>query len=82
MSNETIWDYINAWSKLPSYALMLLENLLEFLIYMAIIIGLILIMWGSIEWATSGPGFERRGTRRIINGVILLLIALAPKIIH
>ena len=82
MPDETIWDYINAWSKLPSYALTLLENLLEFLIYMAIIIGLILIMWGAIEWATSASGFERRGTRRIINGIIVLLIALAPKIIH
>ncbi len=78
-SNATLDDYINSWTKLPIKAIEWLKEIFTIIVYMAGIIGGIMIVWGAIEWATGYD--DTRGKRNIIRGAVLMLIALAPAII-
>lgn len=72
-------EYLSAWSNLPSIAEKLLTTMFNFLVYVAMFIGGIMVIWGAIEWAT---GYNETGGRRnIIRGVILLILSLAPLLI-
>jgi len=78
-SNATLDDYIDSWTKLPIKAIEWLKQIFTLIVYMAGIIGGIMIVWGAIEWATGYD--DNRGKKNIIRGAILMLIALAPAII-
>ena len=72
-------EYLSAWSNLPSIAEKILTTMFNFLVYVAMFIGGIMVIWGAIEWAT---GYNETGGRRnIIRGVILLILSLAPLLI-
>ncbi len=78
-TNTTLDDYINSWTKLPIKAIEWLKEIFTIIVYMAGIIGGIMIVWGAIEWATGYD--DSRGKKNIIRGAVLMLIALAPTFI-
>ncbi len=78
-TNITIDDYIRSWAELPDQAIFWLREIFLFLIYAAVFIGGIMIVWGAIEWATGYN--DTSGKRNIIRGVILMILALAPALV-
>lgn len=78
-NTTTFEDYVSAWSNLPEVAEKILAYMFSILVYMAMFIGGIMIVWGAIEWAT---GYNEVGGRRnIIRGATLLILSLSPLII-
>ena len=72
-------DYLSSWSNLPKLAEAIIENIFMFLVYIAVFIGSIMIVWGAIEWAT---GYNENGGRKnIIRGVVLVIISMAPVLV-
>ena len=56
-----------------------MENIFTFLVYIAVFIGGIMIVWGAIEWAT---GYNETGGRKnIIRGVVLVILSMAPVLV-
>jgi len=78
-TNITIDDYIRSWAELPDQAIFWLREIFLFLIYAAVFIGGIMIVWGAIEWATGYN--DTGGKRNIIRGIILMILALAPALV-
>ncbi len=75
----TIEDYFRAWSELPDRIIEWLKLAFLVIIYVAVFVGGIMIVWGAIEWATGYN--EMDGRRNIIRGIVLLVIALAPALV-
>jgi len=78
-TNIPIDDYIRSWAELPDQAIFWLREIFLFLIYAAVFIGGIMIVWGAIEWATGYN--DTGGKRNIIRGIILMILALAPALV-
>jgi len=78
-NTTTFDDYLSAWSNLPIVAEKILSSMFSILVYLAMFIGGIMIVWGAIEWAT---GYNETGGRRnIIRGAVLLILSLSPILI-
>jgi len=68
--------YLSSWSSLGELIIRILKLVFSYLIYIAMFVGGIMILWGAIEWATGYN--ETSGKKTIIKGAVLVLLALAP----
>ena len=74
----TLDTYIASWPLLLQKVLAWLKTFFNYIVYAALLIGGIMIVWGAIEWATGYN--EAGGKKSIIRGTFLVLLALAPVI--
>ena len=70
-------EYLDAWSKLPETLFSWMEKLFYYLVRLCIIAGILSIIWGILVELTDWGN----GRRRIITGIILVAVGIAPEII-
>ena len=75
MSEPT--DYMRAWAKLPELLFTWLDGAFFYLVRLCIMGGIISIIWGSIVELTEWSN----GRRRILMGIILVAIGMAPELV-
>jgi len=75
-STYTFDDYLRAWSNLPDLVVSWIKQFFLFLAYVSLFVGGIMIIWGSIAWATGYD--EHSGKKNIIRGIVLIVLSLAP----
>jgi len=73
-------DIIRSWKSLPAYFLSILQKAFLFLVYTAMFLGAFMIIWGIIEWMSGWN--EHSGKRNVVRGIILLVVSMAPSIVH
>lgn len=78
MSHEegSIDKLIESWFKLPKLIKKWFRQALLYMVSIGVFLGGIMVIWGAIQWATDyGPS---RGRSKIIKGISLIVISLAP----
>lgn len=77
--DDLIDRYLSAWSRLPDLIVSWLRKIIAVVLHIALLVGVILIVWGAIEWATALQ--PREGRRKIVRGVALIVLSLAPVLV-
>lgn len=73
---ENVEQLIESWFRLPKLIKSWFRKALLYMVSIGVFIGGIMVIWGAIQWATDyGPN---RGRSKIIKGVALIVISLAP----
>ena len=72
-NSEHLMNIIHSLSNLPSRLLDIIVEVIIFLIYLTMFFGILLLIWGIIEWSTGWN--EHGGKRNVIRGIILLAIS-------
>lgn len=75
MSEPT--DYMHAWAKLPELFFTWLDRAFFYLVRLCIIGGILSIILGIIVELTNWSN----GRRRIIMGIVLVSVGLAPELV-
>ena len=74
-SQSIIDDLLEKFLSLPQTIVLFIVEIILLLIYITMFIGLLLIIWGALEWLSGWN--EISGKKNIIRGVALLLLASA-----
>ncbi len=69
-------EYMHAWARLPELFFEWLDKAFFYLIRLCIIGGILSIIWGIIVELTDWGN----GRRRIIMGIILVSVGMAPEV--
>ena len=72
-SKEHLLDIVAKLKSVPVYLVEIIVRVIMFLIYLTMFFGLLLLVWGIIEWTTGWN--EHNGKRNIVRGIILLTIS-------
>lgn len=76
--NRSAEQIINSWFQLPGLVKTWFKQALLFMVSIGVFIGGIMVIWGSIQWATD---YGRGGRDQIIKGIALIIISLAPSLL-
>lgn len=72
---KTIEDLLEGILRLPQIITSLITEAILLIVHMILFIGILLIMWGALEWLSGWN--EISGKKNVIRGVALLLLASA-----
>ncbi len=70
-------EYMDAWAQLPDTLFAWLERFFYYLVRLCIIAGILSIIWGVLVELTDWGN----GRRRVLMGIILVAVGLAPELI-
>lgn len=73
-SETLVKKLIDDLLRLPNTFALLIAQVIFFMLYLFLFIGLLLIIWGLLEWLSGWN--ETSGKRNFIKGVIMTLIAV------
>jgi len=72
-SQSIVNDLLEKFLSLPQTIVLFIVEIILLLIYITMFIGLLLIVWGALEWLSGWN--EISGKKNIIRGAALLLLA-------
>lgn len=71
-------DYLQSWAELPEKFMFWLDKAFYYFVKLCVMGGLLTIAWGVIVYLT---GWSTSGVKRVITGLILIAIGLAPELV-